>query len=110
MSFSVNTGAVTGDKFLDELGKLSGKLPESQHARDECVVLVEQAAKVAARMFEEDVLGPKDIGGWSLGVSGHSIPRHEAGENESSDEFVGISLNHHSPASMDYYESQKRSS
>lgn len=109
MSFSVGTGAVPGDEFVEALHKLADKIPESQYARDECVALVQDAARVAARMFEESLLGAKDVGGWSLNVSGHSNPAHQVEGTYSADEFVSIGFSHHSPNSMEYLAKQKSS-
>lgn len=109
MSFSVGTDIQTPEAFPEALRKLAEKIPESQYARAEAVALCERLASVADAMFAEGMLGSKETGGWSASVSGHSNPNHAAQDSYAADEFVSLSLSHHSPATLDYYQKSRRS-
>ena len=106
MSFSVGTDVQTPEDFPEALRKLSEKIPESQYAREEAVALCEKLANIADAMFQTGMLGSKETGGWSASVSGHSNPNHTASDSYTADEFVSLSLSHHSPATLEYYQKQ----
>lgn len=106
MSFSVGTGPVPADELPQALLELVNKIPESQYARAEAIQLVTSAVAYLNGLFESGELGDKAFGGWSANVSGHSNPSHAPQDNYAADEFFSVSLNHHSPSSMEYYAKQ----